>query len=113
MRPLSTGSWPEICPISVVLPAPFGPISACTSPRSISRVTSSVAATPPKCFDTLRSSSTALRREQARQPLRRGEHDGEEHHADGEAGVVLVARREALEPAEPVVGDQVLEAEQH
>src|SRR3954469_24838889 len=100
MRPLSVASTPEIWPISVVLPAPFGPISACTSPRVTSSVRSSVATTPPKRFETLRSSSTAAafelfhRRQHSGEALRRDQHDGQQHDADRQAGMLLVARQQ-------------------
>src|SRR5512138_3281695 len=112
MRPVSVGSTPEIWPISVVLPAPFGPISACTSPRTTSRVTSSVATTPPKRLETPRSSSMAPPThvpDEARDALRREHDDGQQHDAHREAGMVLVIRRQRREPADAVVGDQVLE----
>ena len=35
---------------SVLLPAPFSPSSACTSPGAASKPTSSFATTPGKCF---------------------------------------------------------------
>src|SRR5947209_14502855 len=48
MRPACGESSPVICPISVVLPAPFGPMMACSSPSVTARFTSSDAVTPPK-----------------------------------------------------------------
>src|SRR5215471_9667556 len=48
MRPESGVSWPLSWAISVVLPAPFGPITACSSPSGILRMRSSVATMPPK-----------------------------------------------------------------
>ena len=39
MRPQSGASKPEIWLISVVLPAPFGPMMACNSPGATSSVT--------------------------------------------------------------------------
>src|SRR5437867_4807680 len=102
MRPVWVGSTPEIWPMSVVLPAPFGPISACTSPRATSSVTSSVATTPPKRLETPRSSSMALPCEQSRKTLGRQHHDRKEHDADRQPGVVLVVRRERREPADAV-----------
>src|SRR6266850_2285620 len=112
MRPVSVGSTPEIWPMSVVLPAPFGPISACTSPRTTSRVTSSVATTPPKRFETPRSSSMGFL-QQSGDALRRQHHDGEQHDADGEPAMVLVVRRQRGQPADAVVGDQMFQPEQH
>src|SRR5438067_1164727 len=108
MRPVSVASTPEIWPMSVVLPAPFGPISACTSPRTTSSVTSSVATTPPKRFVTPRSSSMALCLEQSRNALG-GQHDyREQHDADRETRVVLIVRRERREPADAVIRYEVL-----
>src|SRR5947207_3860504 len=113
MRPISVASTPEIWPTSVVLPAPFGPMSACTSPRTTSSVTSSVATTPPKRLETARSSSMALFCRQTGEAFGREHDDGEEHNAHREAAVVLVVRRERGEPADAVVGDEMLEPEQH
>src|SRR5215212_1237114 len=48
IRPACGESSPVSCPISVVLPAPFGPMMACNSPSDTVRLTSSDAATPPK-----------------------------------------------------------------
>src|SRR3974390_1678282 len=58
MRPPSGGMIPEIWLISVVLPAPFGPMMACISPGMTSSVTSSVTARMPKF---LRSASSRSR----------------------------------------------------
>ena len=46
--------------ISVVLPAPFGPINAWRAPRWTSRVTSLVAARPPKRLTSERVASTVV-----------------------------------------------------
>src|SRR5437016_13823733 len=103
IRPISVGSTPEICPMSVVLPAPFGPMRACTSPRTTSSVTSSVATTPPKRLETPRSSSMALRLHSPLEPgdaLGREHHDGQEDDADGQAPMVLVIRRERRDPGD-------------
>ncbi len=48
MRPESGRNWPPSWPISVVLPAPFGPITACNSPSATASVRSSVATMPSK-----------------------------------------------------------------
>ena len=48
MRPESGANWPPSWEISVVLPAPFGPMIACSSPVSTASVRSSVATTPSK-----------------------------------------------------------------
>src|ERR1051325_3466467 len=113
ISPLSAARLPEIRPTSVVLPAPFGPMSACTSPGAMSKLTWSVATTPPKRRVTSLRRSTGLPPEEAGDALRREEHDGEHHQADAEVRVLLVVWREARQPADRVVGDEVLEAEQH
>jgi hypothetical protein len=46
--PLSGRSSPESCLMKVVLPAPFGPITACVSPSRTSKSTPSVAISAPK-----------------------------------------------------------------
>src|SRR5262245_33473656 len=51
MRPESGVSCPLSCAISVVLPAPFGPITARSSPSGMPMVRSSVATMPPKRLD--------------------------------------------------------------
>src|SRR3954468_20664531 len=111
MRPESVASTPAICAMSVVLPAPFGPMSAWTSPCAISSVTSSVATSPPKRLVTPRSSSIFLPEEPG-DALGREHHDGQQHRAHREPGMVLVVGRRRRQPADAVIGDEVLEAEQ-
>src|SRR3954462_8368902 len=109
MSPESKSTWPEsgwsvpaICPMSVVLPAPFGPISACTSPARTKSEAPSVAATPPKRLLSARSSSIAISRsgrrpprgEESRDSLRGKQHDREQDRAHREATVLLVVGRE-------------------
>ena len=48
MRPKSARNWPLSCAINVVLPAPFGPMMACSSPGATSSERLSVATMPPK-----------------------------------------------------------------
>jgi hypothetical protein len=48
MRPESGVNCPLSWAISVVLPAPFGPITACSSPAATSSTISSVATMPSK-----------------------------------------------------------------
>src|SRR2546429_5582902 len=112
ISPRSEGKVPEIWLMSVVLPAPLGPISAWISPLSTSSVTSSVATTPTKRFDTRLSSSTAPPRQQPGDSVRREQHDRQHHEADAQAGVLLVVGRHGGEPGDRVVGDHVLETEQ-
>src|SRR6266705_3251999 len=90
IAPASLPRLPEICPIKVVLPAPFGPIRACTSPRFTSSVTSSVATMPPKRLDTFFSSSMLFPREHAGDALGGEQHDRSQH-ASLAVGTVLLA----------------------
>src|SRR5439155_10800920 len=99
--------------MSVVLPAPLGPINAWTSPLFTSSDTSSVATTPTKRFDTRLSSSTAPPRQQPGDAVRRGQHDRQHHQADAEGRVLRVVGRRCGGPAARVVGDYMLEAEEH
>src|SRR5437773_10889507 len=92
IAPASLPRLPEIWPIKVVLPAPFGPMRACTSPRFTSSVTSSVATTPPKRLERFRSSSMLLPREQAGDALGGEQHDRKQHGADSKTCVLLVVR---------------------
>src|SRR5438552_17174057 len=77
----SPASWP----MSVVLPAPFGPMIAWVSPSVTARSTPSVARRPPNLFASPRiarsGSATALAglRHEPEQPAL-----GEEHHEDEE-----------------------------
>src|SRR5271157_6063491 len=48
MRPPSGAISPASCPISVVLPAPLGPMMACSSPSGTASEIASEAMTPPK-----------------------------------------------------------------
>src|ERR1700733_1596270 len=59
MRPPSGDRTPDIWLISVVLPAPFGPMMAWISPGLTSSVTSSVTARLPKFLRSPSSRSTA------------------------------------------------------
>src|SRR3954471_1719962 len=59
MRPAVGRSTPVSRLITVVLPAPFGPISACRAPFCTESVTSLVAMMPPNCFTSPCVCSTA------------------------------------------------------
>src|SRR6185295_2659447 len=65
----SPASWP----MSVVLPAPFGPMMACVSPSSIFSVTPSVARSAPKLLIRSVTSSIGFV-EDARQPAAEEKH---------------------------------------
>src|SRR6185436_93599 len=60
MLPPSGSSMPASWPMSVVLPAPFGPMMASVSPSRTSRSTPSVARSAPKLFVRARTSSIGL-----------------------------------------------------
>src|SRR2546428_12866753 len=77
----SPASWP----ISVVLPAPLGPMTACVSPSGTSRSTRSVARRPPKLLLSPRItiSGSAIAQDLPRQEPEQTAL-GEEHHEDQE-----------------------------
>src|SRR5574340_821906 len=95
MRPAATGALPATALKSVVLPAPFGPITATTSPGARPSETRSRATTPPKRTVTSESSSrwamsvgeipVAKDRmdagEQAREPFGEEQDDQNDEHA--------------------------------
>src|SRR3954463_14151627 len=60
MLPESGSSMPVSWLMSVVLPAPFGPMMASVSPSRTSRSTPSVARSAPKLFTNARTSSIRL-----------------------------------------------------
>src|SRR5437763_9438795 len=60
MVPASGSSMPLTQLKSVVLPAPFGPMSPRISPRLTTNDTSSRARTPPKCTETWATSSSGI-----------------------------------------------------
>src|SRR5204863_258663 len=57
--PASKASWPLIRLKHVVFPAPFGPMSATSSPAATANDTSRTACTPPNAFARPTASSTA------------------------------------------------------
>src|SRR5215469_6317613 len=62
MCPLSGTTSPLNCPIKVDLPAPFGPIIACSSPAGSTREIPSAATTPPNRLvrPSISSSTSAI-----------------------------------------------------
>jgi hypothetical protein len=58
--PASGASWPFSMLKQVLLPAPFGPISASSSPAASANDTSSTARTPPNALRRLLTSSTGV-----------------------------------------------------
>src|SRR6185295_4198589 len=77
--PASGRSSPESCLMKVVLPAPFGPITACVSPGRTSKSTPSVATSAPNdfliFFVSKRISLIFVARQETRKPAL-----GEQHH---------------------------------
>src|SRR3954451_10814136 len=70
MRPADGRSTPVSRLITVVLPAPFGPIRAWRAPCSILSETPATAAMPPKCFSRPTvSSATGMSASLLRQPF--------------------------------------------
>ena len=59
-EPASGASWPPTMLKHVVLPAPFGPISASISPAPSEKLTPSTARTPPNAFDSRCTASSAF-----------------------------------------------------
>src|SRR5436190_10519317 len=96
MRPAFGTISPQSWPISVVLPAPFGPMMACSSPFLTSSPTLSEAITPPKRLvrPSMASSASAMAFDLARRP---GQHsidaaageqrDQQQHRAEDELPV--------------------------
>src|SRR5882724_5643836 len=88
ITPASGAISPVSCPISVLLPAPFGPMMACNSPGGIASEMPSEATTPPKRLVSpsiassasataraLQEAVDAATREQHHQQEQRPEHD--------------------------------------
>ena len=112
MRPASGASSPEIWLISVVLPAPLGPIIACSSPGATSSETSSVTRSPPKFFAGSRCAATGLShgaappkpRQKPEQAAAREQHDQHQQRPEdhlpvlGQAGEPLLGSRKAAAP---------------
>src|SRR3954470_5550649 len=82
MRPASGTIRPEIWLIKVVLPAPFGPITACSSPGITSSVTSSVTRSPPKFLLKFSMRSTGSATNHPPQPLGDADQPAAREHGD-------------------------------
>src|SRR6478736_4493227 len=96
------------CPVSwlirVVLPAPFGPMMACSSPAATSSETLSVAMMPPKrrtSFSTRsRGSATIEPPEQAHDAAAAEQHDQQQKRAHDERPIFGDLRQELFEQQE-------------
>src|SRR5947207_10378726 len=101
--PASGVSSPASCATSVVLPAPFGPITAWTSPGSTASETSLVATSPPKRLvnPSVASSGSAMAprasAEDAEQPPFREQHDEDQQRPQHRLPMLGQARQHAFE----------------
>src|SRR6266705_5000932 len=99
-RPRSGTRLPASWPISVVLPAPFGPMIACVSPSSTSRSTLSLASSAPKLLMRPRTSSRALfilAEEQSRETLLEEKHRQHQQRTQDQLPVLGPARERVFE----------------
>src|SRR5947209_19792921 len=91
-RPASGVISPASWPIKVVFPAPFGPMTACSSPSGIASEIASEAITPPKCFESssICSSASATRstRNETIDSAAREQHDQEEDGPENDLPVL-------------------------
>src|SRR3990170_3718111 len=96
MRPELGATSPVSWPISVVLPAPLGPMMACSSPARTSSTMSSQATTPPKRLvrpSICRSGSgTAQARKDPIDAAAGKQHDQEQHRPQNELPVFARGR---------------------
>src|SRR6266403_6320242 len=101
MVPEFGGSCPVSWLISVVLPAPFGPMIACSSPCPTSSETWSVAITPPNrrtSFSTRsKGSATAQPPEQPHDAAAPEQHDQEQQRAHDQRPVFRDLRQKLLQ----------------
>ena len=107
MRP-AFGVWkPEIRLNSVVLPAPFGPMTAVTPPSATSRSMASTATRPPNrrvtpCSDSsvMRLPPRDIRLPSAGEPLRRVDQQQDEARAIDQVLIVLEAAKDLRQQAD-------------
>src|SRR5204863_6812223 len=96
--PVSATSCPLRMLKNVVLPAPFGPMSARISPCGSVNDTSSTAWTPPNDFRTCATSSTELATaKNAENAAREDQHQRDEDHAEHHLPVLRVLRDDGVE----------------
>src|SRR6266496_2919827 len=99
-RPRSGTRSPASWPISVVLPAPFGPMIACVSPSSTSRSTLSLASSAPKLLVRPRTSSRTLfilAEEQSREAALEEEHREHQQRTQDQLPVLGPARERVFD----------------
>src|SRR5215472_6161047 len=100
MRPESGASCPLSWAINVVFPAPFGPITACSSPSTILRMRSSVATMPPKRlarFSTRSKSAMAHPRQQTVDAAAREQDNQQQQRSEDDLPILGNARQRLLE----------------
>src|SRR5215467_82797 len=101
MLPEFGARWPVSWLISVVLPAPFGPMMACSSPADTSSETLSVAVMPPKrrtSFSTRsRGSATASPPEHTHDAAAAEQHDQQQQRAHDQRPIFGDLRQEFLQ----------------
>src|ERR1700722_10261256 len=99
--PASGGISPASWLISVVLPAPFGPMTACSSPGSSDYAMSSDAVMPPNCLARLSmrnsGSATAGPRQHAVDAAAREQHDEQDQRPEDDRPVLGHAREPLFE----------------
>src|SRR5216683_319456 len=120
-RPRSGRRLPASWLISVVLPAPFGPMMAWVSPSRTSRLTSSHASSAPKLFVRPLTSSSILfipAEEQSREAAPQEKHRQHQQRPEDQLPVLRPARESVLDQqerkgAEHRPGDARRAAEDH
>src|SRR5580658_953667 len=104
IRPASGVISPVNSPISVVLPAPFGPIMACSSPAGSASEIASEATTPPKrlvkASTASKTSATAHSGHQAVDPAVHADGDDKGQWADHQIGIIGDMRQRLLQQQE-------------
>src|SRR5215470_10024352 len=114
MAPALGARSPDSMLMSVVLPAPLGPITACTSPRRSSSETSLTAARPPNCLEssvTRRIGSVigdlgraaALAQREPADAARQQQHRENDQHPHGQQPMLVEAVEDRL------VGQKILQ----
>src|SRR5688572_8425430 len=99
IRPLSGGRLPASWLMKVVLPAPFGPMTACVSPGSTSKLMPSLARSAPKLF--LRSftsrSASVMAREKTGEAALEEQHRQHQERPEVDLPVLGPVRQQVLE----------------
>src|SRR6266853_1064564 len=102
-RPRSGRRLPASWPMSVVLPAPFGPMMAWVSPSRTSRLTSALASSAPKLLVRPRTSSRTLfilAEEQSREAAPQEKHRQHQERPEDQLPVLRPTRESVLDEQE-------------